>query len=378
MELTPIPSTLVFGLGIVSGAFLISWACEAVQKDISKALAIAFVALIAVLPEYTVDVILAWKAGADPTGPYIHYAAANMTGANRLLVGFGWPLVFFLYWVKTKRSLIFEKSISMELIPLTVATLLSFFIFLQGGIEIWHSVVLVAIFALYIWMISRSEIEEPNLLGPAQSIGILRKNFRIPMLTFMFIFSALVILGCAEPFVESLLNTGESLGVDKFILVQWIAPLASEAPELLVASLFAFRGHALWAMIVLISSKVNHWSLLVASLPITYSISYGALSPLPLDARQMEEFLLTTAQSLFAIILLTRLRLNLIGSSILFVLFITQLFFTGTDVRYVYVFIYLGLSLLLLLKDKKRINHIGVLFEDFLNRIKASNIKKFH
>ncbi len=361
---------MVFGLGIVSAAFLISWACEAVQKDISKALAIAFVALIAVLPEYAVDVILAWKAGADPTGPYIHYAAANMTGANRLLVGLGWPLVFFLYWMKTRGSLIFDKSISMELIPLTFATLLSFFIFLQGGIEIWHSVILITIFALYIWIISRSDIEEPDLFGPAQTIGLLKKNLRIPMLTFMFIFSGLAILSCAEPFVESLLSTGESLGVDKFILVQWVAPLASEAPELLVASLLALRGHALWAMIVLISSKVNHWSLLVASLPITYSISYGVPSPLTLDARQMEEFLLTTAQSLFAIILLTRLRLSLMGSSTLFLLFITQLFFTEPNARYVYVFIYLGLSLFLLIKDKNRLNQVNVLFNDFLNRIK--------
>jgi len=378
LVLNPILNTLVFGLGIVSAAFLISWACEAVQKDISKALAIAFVALIAVLPEYTVDVILAWKAGADPTGPYIHYAAANMTGANRLLVGLGWPLVFFLYWAKTKKSLIFEKSISMELIPLTIATLLSFLIFLQGGIEIWHSVVLIGIFILYIWMISHSEIEEPDLLGPAQSIGLLKKNFRISIIAFLFIFSASVILSSAEPFVESLLDTGESLGVDKFILIQWVAPLASEAPELLIASLLAFRGHALWAMIVLISSKVNHWSLLVASLPITYSISYGVPSPLPLDARQLEEFLLTSAQSLFAIILLIRLRLNLIGSITLFLLFITQLFFTEPNARYVYVFIYLALSLFLLFKDKKGIKQIGVLLEDFLNRIKGSNMKKLY
>ena len=40
---------------------------------------------------------------------------------------------------------------------------------------------------------------------------------------------------CAEPFAESLVTTGEEFGISTFLLVQWLAPLASEAPELIVA-----------------------------------------------------------------------------------------------------------------------------------------------
>ena len=353
---------------------VISWVAEAAQKDISQALALAFVALIAVLPEYAIDVVLTWKAGADPGGDYIHYAAANMTGANRLLVGIGWPLVFFLYWIKNRGHLQLPRSISLELVPFGLAALFSFFIFFQDGIELWHAAVLLSIFGLYIWLSSRAGVEEPELGGPAQAIGSLRSSRRHLALLVLFLFSALAIMASAEPFVESLLEAGDKVGIDKFILVQWLAPLASESPEILVASIFALRGHALWAIITLVSSKVNQWTALVGSLPITYSISLGEASPLPLDSRQAAEFLLTSSQSLFAVILLTRLRIRAAGAAALFLLFITQLFFTDPTIRYVYAFIYLGLTLGLLFKDRIRIRQIGVLVQDFRYRLKGDYV----
>ena len=49
----------LFGLAIVGSAFLLSWAAEVAQLDISAGLAIAILALIAVLPEYAVDFVFA-------------------------------------------------------------------------------------------------------------------------------------------------------------------------------------------------------------------------------------------------------------------------------------------------------------------------------
>ena len=49
---------LAFGLAIVGAAFILSWAAEAAQLDISAGLAIALLAFIAVLPEYAVDMVL--------------------------------------------------------------------------------------------------------------------------------------------------------------------------------------------------------------------------------------------------------------------------------------------------------------------------------
>ena len=56
----------IFGVSILAAAFLLSWAAETAEIDISQGLALAVLAFIAVLPEYAVDFVLAWKAGADP------------------------------------------------------------------------------------------------------------------------------------------------------------------------------------------------------------------------------------------------------------------------------------------------------------------------
>src|SRR5471032_2121788 len=93
---------LLPGLAIFGAAFLLSWAAELAKLEIPQALAMAFVALVAVLPEYAVDMYFAWKAGKNPA--YVSYAAANMTGGNRLLIGGGWAIVILAYWLKTKRK----------------------------------------------------------------------------------------------------------------------------------------------------------------------------------------------------------------------------------------------------------------------------------
>ena len=100
----------------------------------------------------------------------------------------------------------------------------------------------------------------------------------------MFVFAAGVILVCAERFAHSLVQTGADLGISEFVLVQWLAPLASEAPELLIAGLFAWRLNTNAALGTLVSSKVNQWTLLVGTLPIVFSIAAGGLHGLPIDA----------------------------------------------------------------------------------------------
>ena len=56
---TPLGVAVWSGAGIFGAAFLLSWASEVAQLDITRALALAVLALIAVLPEYAVDVYFA-------------------------------------------------------------------------------------------------------------------------------------------------------------------------------------------------------------------------------------------------------------------------------------------------------------------------------
>src|SRR5207245_11221002 len=120
----------------------------------------------------------------------------------------------------------------------------------------------------------------------------------------LFIVAAAVILLCAGPFAESLVATGAEFGISTFLLVKWLAPLASEAPELLIAGMFAWRLNTNAGLGALVSSKVNQWTLLVGTLPIVFAISSGGLHGLPIDAVQREELFVTAAQSAFAVAVL--------------------------------------------------------------------------
>ena len=62
-QVGPVWGGLVYGLGVLAAALLLMWAAETARADISGALALALLALIAVLPEYAVDLYFAYAAG---------------------------------------------------------------------------------------------------------------------------------------------------------------------------------------------------------------------------------------------------------------------------------------------------------------------------
>lgn len=332
-------------------------------------------ATIAVLPEYAVDLYFAWQAGLDPTGPYVAYATANMTGANRLLVGLAWPLVALLFWSKQRRGIVLQKGLSLELLFMGIAALYVLTIPFTSNIAIWDSAVLISLFFLYIWLSTKAGREEPVLVGPPNSIGLLPKLLRRSFVTFLLLYAAVIILASAEPFAEGLLKFGAKLGVDEFIMVQWAAPLASEMPEILIAAIFTLRGLSPAAMTTLISAKVNQMTLLVGTLPIAFLLSMEQfhVTGLPLDARQMDEIWLTAAQSLFGVVLLLRLRITGMGGLVLFLLWITQLGFTAPVAREIYTGVYLALALSLLVVDRERIRELGRLIPNVIGLAQGNN-----
>jgi cation:H+ antiporter len=334
-------AAVVFGLGVVGAAFLLAWGAEALQLDISQGLALALLALIAVLPEYAVDFTFALKAGEDPD-KYAPLALANMTGGNRLLIGIGWSLVVLLaawritriaraqgYQGELDTDVTLDRPHAIEIAFLAVASVYSLTLPLKSTLSPVDSVLLVGLFVWYAVRISRAPAEEPHLVGPAELIGRLPTGKRRTVVALMLLGSAGVILISAEPFADALVTTGEQFGIDTFLLVQWVAPLASESPELLVAGLFAWRLNTNAGLGALVSSKVNQWTLLVGTLPLVFSISAGALSGLPIDALQREELFLTAAQSIFAVAVLTNRSISVREALALMGLFLTQFVLGG-------------------------------------------------
>lgn len=332
------------GIAIFGSAFLLSWGAELAQFEIPQSLAIAFLALIAVLPEYAVDMYFAWEAGKNPE--YIHYATANMTGANRLLIGLGWAVVAFAYFFKTrKKEINLEPVNRIELFALTLATLYCFVIPIKHSLSWIDTLFLFSIFSWYMYQATRAHHEEPEIEGPIEEISRWKRAPRLFVTILFFAFAGTTILLSAEPFAEGLLETGAKLGIEKFILVQWLAPLASESPEFIVAILFALRAKASASLGTLVSSTVNQWTLLVGMLPVVYNISAGEIKPMVIDARQSEEIFLTAAQSIFAIVVISNLHFSILESLMIFVLFAAQFFFlTSAEARHIYSFVYILLA----------------------------------
>jgi cation:H+ antiporter len=335
----------LFGLAIVGAAFLLAWAAEAAQVDISAGLAIAVLAVIAVLPEYAVDFVFTWRGGeaVKAYGPQCRapdeqtsacsLALANMTGANRILVGVGWALIVLIAWRRARAAgrPAAEASVIRlgrpDAVPVTFLALASvycLFLPLKRTLSLVDTVILVGIFVAYSWRVSRAPAGDPDLIGPAAWIGALPRRARRLTVLATFVVAAGVILLTAEHFAEALVETGSELGISEFVLVQWLAPLASEAPELLVAGLYAWRLHTSEALGALVSSKVNQWTLLVGTLPVVFAASSGSWSGLPVEPAQREELLLTAAQSLFAVALLIECTLTVRAAVLLLGLFVTQ------------------------------------------------------
>ncbi len=325
----PILDAFLFGAAILAGGFFLSWGAEAAEKRISAGLIVAIVALITVLPEYAVDFYYAYSAGANPGSNYVHYAAANMTGANRLLVGLAWPLLVLLHWHRTReRAIPLLPANRTEVLFLLLPSVYAFTILLKDAISVVDTVILVALFGVYMWRASDkgegAEDDDDDEPGPAAALAELPAARQWLAMGALTVVAAAVILVSAEPFAEAMVDSGRLLGFDEFLLIQWLAPLASEAPAVVIAVLFVLSGRAETGMATMISDKINQWTLLVGMLPLALSLGAGQLSPLPLDARQHEEFFLTAAQSLFGIALLLRLRLGLASAAALAGLFAVQ------------------------------------------------------
>ncbi len=346
--------SLLTGLAIVGAAFLLSWGAELAERDISQNLALVVLALLAILPEYAVDLTFAWIAGSDPE--YIEYTVANMTGANRLLIGMGWPLIGILYcWKFRRRQIDLDPRQGLEISFLLMATLYSFILPLKRTIALYDTVLLFALFGLYAYTAARVTRQETELEGPAAVLdGVFEQTGRRLWVVASFAYAGFAIWVSAHPFAEGLVETGKHYGIPPFLLVQWLAPIASESPEAVVAILFAMRGRASTAMGALSSSVVNQWTLLVGAIPLVYSISRGQLSAMPLVPRQQEELLLTSAQSLFAVAILANFRFTLWESLIVLVLFIAHVFSPSTHVRLMFAAAYIGAALFLLFLKRDR------------------------
>lgn len=353
IHIPPYIVALISGLCIAGGAYILTVATESAQIDFPRALAFAFLAFFAVLPEYIVDFYFAWMAPRK--AGYSSYALANMTGANRLLIGIGWSLVMFLFAIKfKKKTLHLEKSLNLELRALLLATIYAFILPLKNTLTLLDSFIFLVIFFVYIWNASKSYKAEVEEVGFLKKLIRMRKSSRLSLVLFLFLYAGFCIIISGEPFAESLVETGKIFGIEEFLLVQWLAPLASESPEIIAMSIFVLKGKPSAGFNTLVSSKVNQWTLLVGTLPVIYAISSLSLHGLHIDLRQKEEIFLTAAQSLLAIIALVDFAFNIYEAFMLIFLFLIQFAIPHPKARILLGIAYIVITIFFLLSKSKR------------------------
>ena len=362
----------IFSFGaVIAASLLIAWAAEASESSISRGLALAIVAIVQTLPEYFVEGTIAWKAGQDPI-VWLPNVVANFTGANRLLTGFGWPLILFTLILQKKRrglggptSIALRKEQSVEVVFMLGSSLYYFWILVEKVITLFDSIILTGVFVGYMWILAKTppdkeEAKEVLQGAPLALAEVGSPRRKILLITFLFAFSGVTFLLISNAFVESIRQIAETFLVGLlgsgavFFSIQWIAPVLSEFPEKVTAFNWARQiGLAPMALLNFISSAVNELTALVALIPVVLIISRGSLGVIPLDGQQWIEVFLTMSQSIYACITLLDLEYDISNALVLFTLWLIST--ALIEARIVISILFLFLSAIELAGKRKRI-----------------------
>jgi len=318
---------------ILVAAMLIAWAAESAQFFIAQGFALAILAWLQTLPEFAVEAVLAWKQ-------QVPLLMANLTGALRLLTGLGWPMIYVTAaifhrsrWKSPLRRITLADEHCVEVVGLLAAMVYIGFVWWKASLHVVDAVILIAVYIAYLIVLQRMPAAEAEQIDDLEliprTIVTSPPARRTSIIVLLFLIGGALIYFMAEPFLASLLAVSASLGIPNFVFVQWVAPFVSEFPEKVSAFYWARTvERASMALMNMVSSNINQWTLLAAMLPITYSLSRGSISAIPLDSQQELELLMTVGQSLLGAVFLMDMELVWWEAAGLFGLWVVQFGFS--------------------------------------------------
>jgi len=372
------PATVLWAApAILFAAVMIAWAAESAQFFIAQGFALAILAWLQTLPEFAVEAVLAWHQ-------QVPLLLANLTGALRLLTGFGWPVIYLTAAVFKRRrgegplgAIELDEHHCVEVVgligPLAYAGVIAF----KGTLSVYDAVVLVLIYLCYLLVLSRMPPEDPESVEDLEAIPkkivTAPRTHRIAYITALFAGGGILIYASAEPFLASLLALSTLIGIPSFIFIQWIAPLVSEFPEM--ASTFYWARtveRAPMALMNMVSSNINQWTLLPAMLAVVYALSMGHVVPIVFDEHQKGELLLTLGQALVGLLFLMNMKLSWWEAAVMLVFFAIP--FANSDwaipVAALY-FAWAAVSLILILASRKKpaaLHHFAQVWRTHIRR----------
>lgn len=326
---------------ILIASLLITWGAESAQFFVAQGFALAILAWMQTLPEFAVEAVLAWHQSTP-------LLIANLTGALRLLTGIAWPMIYVtaatVYRKRTGqplREIQLDAHHSVEVASLVLPLLYALVIWWKGSIQLYDAGILILFYLAYLALLTKLPPQEHEAIDDLEyvprRIVLAPRRRRILSIAACFAAGGLLIYFTAEPFLGSLIALAVAAGIPSFLVIQWLAPIISEFPEL--GSTFYFarqRENASVALMNIVSSNINQWTLLIAMLPIVFSLSRGEASSIALDRQQQAELLLTIGQSLVGLIFLINMKFAWWEALMMFVLFAIQFIlpvFFGHEIR---------------------------------------------
>ncbi len=335
---------------MLGSAIVIAWAAEAAQFLVSQGLALAMLAWLQTLPEFAVEAVIAWQAGqtarysSDPyqTAHATALVTANFTGSLRLLVGLGWPMIYATAAFVCRRrgeklrQITLESEHAVEVVFLLVSIAYFFVVWAKASLNLIDTALLSLIYLVYLVFLKKIPPQSEERIEDADKVPqfILRQPPRVrnAIITGLFLAGGLLLYVCAEPFLESLKAIALGLGLSTFVFVQWVAPFLSEFPEKVSAFNWARKVKtAPMALMNMVSSNINQWTMLAAMLPIAFAWSMGRAATIAFDRHQELEILLTLGQSLLGALLLANMRFAWWEALLLFVLWAVQFLMSGLE-----------------------------------------------
>jgi cation:H+ antiporter len=351
--IVPVPLAAIgLGVGVLGASFMLAWAADAGEAVFSGGLVLAAVALVGVLPEFIIEVHFAFTQQAE-------LVTANLTGATRLLLtcAVALPLLVTLHKRGEDRD---DEPIQLagprrlELGLLLVVAVFAIQVIVRGSLTVFDGVVLLALYIWYARRVQGTPDEEPAVVGVAAGLMSLPQRFRRPAVAALLLAAAAVVLTIANPFTRALLDTGTSLGMDPYLLIQSVVPAATEAPELVVVTVLVANRRPAQGLALLLAASVSQWTLGMGSLPIAYLAGGGGLG-LPLAGREQIELGFTTALTFFVVAALATLRPDRADAVLIAVVFVTQLIYPTPFVRFAAGFVLLVFAVDLLVARRRRL-----------------------
>lgn len=353
---------------MIASAFLVAWGAEAAEFLMSQGLALAVLALVQTFPEFAVEAVIAWKAGKNPQ--LVHLAIANFTGSLRLLTGLGWPMIYAVaaFYSRKRRNqplghIRLEDDHAVEVLGLLPPLAYFVIVWAKGNLSLVDSAVLTATYGIYLSVLLRMPPREETLEQDDEVPAVSRWALsftggkRWAAVGLLLLGGGAIIFFIAEPFLTSMLALATSLGMSQFVFIQWVAPFLSEFPEKTSAFAWARRiTRAPVALVNMVSSNINQWGILSAMLGVIYCWSHGSTEPLPFDAFQRNEILLTILQAFLGWLFLASMSFEVHEAIGLFALWAIQ--FLVPSLRHEMLFVYgawIVIEIGLLLTGRKKL-----------------------